>query len=228
MACPFAAVVVVGIPEPVLRAARGFIGRDVQLDGLVTDRRVGERLQLRPRAATQTLEQLADKHVDEHGRYDALEVVVLPYVRLPDEVENVIAILEEAGATVVRVRSNEGRFPASRKPDKGFQDELQGALQHLLAPPDEQHVHDVACELLRGLASHSKMGENNHSSEDDLWKSRGRNLQPGEKTLLVAELMNDGILSRKKNDSMGGKGWVYWISDFARAKVRCPRLADYE
>ena len=93
------------------------------------------------------------------------------------------------------------------------------------SPPDPDA--EVMFEMLRALATHHKMGENNHSHEDDLWRSCGRGLQPNEKNRIVRRLIADGILDRKKNDSRGGRGWVYWIADVNRARSRFPALERF-
>jgi len=94
-------------------------------------------------------------------------------------------------------------------------------------PKAEDPDEEIAFELLRGLASHSKMGPNNHSHEDDLWKSRGKKLGPAGRRRIIAGLLTSKILGRKKNDSAGGKGWVYWIDDVAKAKEIYPGLVKY-
>ena len=79
-------------------------------------------------------------------------------------------------------------------------------------------------ELLRGLVTHAKLGPNNHSSEDDLWKSRGQELAPGDRKRIIKNLLKEGILNRKRNDSLGGKGWVYWVGDVPKAYAVYPEL----
>jgi hypothetical protein len=97
------------------------------------------------------------------------------------------------------------------------------------APEPEGEDEDDALkfEILRGLATHSKMGENNHSHEDDLWKQRGRGIGPRGRERIVKDLMGRGILDRKKNKSKGGTGWVYWIADVRVACAVYPELARY-
>lgn len=80
------------------------------------------------------------------------------------------------------------------------------------------------CELLRGLITHSKMGENNHSHEDDFWKSRGQGMTPKAKHALVMKMKTLRLIRRKKNKSIGGTGCVYWIDDVAEVRRLFPEL----
>lgn len=39
--------------------------------------------------------------------------------------------------------------------------------------------------------------------------------------------MTAGILGRKKNKSVGGTGWVYWIADVSAACAAYPELTKW-
>jgi hypothetical protein len=193
----------------------------------------GFRLQPPPVVATRLLEQFADEASSGTGSYARFLVVVLPYVQIPDEVTNTVEALETLGATALRPQPGADPWPPrSPRLDQRFQEQLLEALEAAIRrafPPDDDANGDdeVALELLRGLASHAKMGPNNHSHEDDLWKTRGRELGPGGKHRVLKALLASGLLGRKKNDSAGGKGWVYWIADVPKARELYPALAPY-
>lgn len=220
--------VLVGLPVSVRsRLEQKFKGRLV-LKIVPMKRDGGYLLEPPPREAARLIEQFSDLA----SEYETLTVVLLPYTKIPPEVDEIARLLESFGATVLRPRSMAGNWPAQ---PPAFDNKFQAALLDALAeelegqlPPDDIDAEDeIVGEILRGLVTHSKMGPNNHSHEDDLWKSRGRDLGPGAKAKIVRTLLGEGILDRKKNDSKGGKGWVYWIDDVAKARARCPALDAY-
>jgi hypothetical protein len=162
-------------------------------------------------------------------------ILVLPYTTppTPTEVVDAIDLVVSLGAKVYRAQSGSPPWPA-RPPqmDNKFQNELATAIAALIDSifPEEalsDEHREVCSELLRGLASHTKMGENNHSHEDDLWKTRGQGLGSSERKMIVERLLKAGILGRKKNNSMGGTGWVYWISDVQIVRRDYPELEPY-
>lgn len=191
----------------------------------------GLKLDPPPRVAAD----LIDKFAGDAPCYEAALIVVLPYAStpIPHEVLQMIETLQELGAKMCLAQAGIAPWPA-RVPvfDNSFQKELATALARLINstfpedPISELH-RGIAMELLRGLASHSKMGPNNHSHEDDLWKSRGHDLGPGEKIEIVSRLLREGLLDRKKNKSAGGTGWVYWIADVQTTRTMYPELDPY-
>ena len=88
--------------------------------------------------------------------------------------------LEDLGVPVLRVQAAAEGWPP--KPRRGrleqeFLDPLFLALTRELAPPLGDGENEVATEILRGLFAHRKLGRNNHSHEDDLWKERAGQLR---------------------------------------------------
>ena len=81
--------------------------------------------------------------------------------------------------------------------------------------------------MLRSLAAHGKIGCNNHSHEDDLWKGCGEGLTKRERRRLLSNLMARGVMGCKYITSAGGKGQVYWIEDAHRAATDYPELKAY-
>lgn len=224
---------VVGIPAGIrARLEQRFTG-SVAVRSILLKQDGGFRLQPPPNIAARLLEQFADEASSGAGSYAGLQVVLLPYAQVPKEVVQTVEAIEALGATVLRPRPGTAPWP-SRPPrlDQRFQDQLLDALDQAIrqpSGPDEEASLDdtVAFEVLRGLASHSKMGPNNHSGEDDLWKTRGSSLGPGGKERVLKRLLASGLIDRKKNDSAGGKGWVYWIADVPKARKLFPALAPY-
>ena len=178
---------------------------------------------------------MLDQYANAAPSFDQLLVVLLPYTSgpLPREVVDLAQTLAELDALVIRPQPGALPWP-NRAPrmDQAFLTGLRIALCECIeakfpAPlPDAANV-EIACDLLRGLASHTKMGPNNHSHEDDMWKARGGQLGPGGRDHIVHWLLREGIIARKKNNSAGGTGWVYWIADVVKAERLCPKLAPY-
>lgn len=223
--------VVIGVPEGIrLRLEKALAGITVRC--LFLHQSGCFRLQLPPRSAVAFMDMAADEATCSEDRYEDLLIISLPYAQIPANVSEHVDTLAELGAAVLRATPGEGWPTRSPRLDQRFQDELLGALvRHVQTAmpeaPDGAEEQQVAFEILRGLASHSKMGPNNHSHEDDLWKSRGQRLGPGGKDRIISELLRCGVLDRKRNDSAGGKGWVYWIADVAAARKRFPDLEPY-
>lgn len=190
----------------------------------------GFRLESPPNVAADQL----TTYAEEAGYADAHVIVLTPYVSIPKEVYDVVDVLEELGSTITRAKAAIGEWPPKPAPrmDEKFLNSLFQAIcddldRRFPAPADIDPHREVQLEILRGLVSHSKMGPNNHSHEDDLWKARGRDLRPGEKRDIVNALTNLRILGSKKNDSMGGKGTVYWVDNVATARQLFPELNGY-
>lgn len=187
-------------------------------------------LERNPEHSRQIIEQWAE----EATSYDRLALLTLPYARYPQPVEETLWTLRQLGAAEVNPPI-EG-WPAMSRPfDNAKQAEVINAVSDALdqhAPPLVQLAqvpedHPIEVDLLRGLVTHSKMGENNHSHEDDLWRGKGQSLGAGDRDRIVGALMQRGILSRKKNMSRGGTGWVYWISDVKKARGLYPELEPW-
>jgi len=226
-----AVAILVGLPAPVRPMVECRVGSHVCIGSIPLRKDGGFKLEPPPRVAAD----MVVKFADEAPAYDSVLIVVLPYVStpIPDEVLKTIDMLRELGAKTFKVQSGSPPWPARvPKFDNSFQKDLATALAGLINssfpedPISELHS-GIAMELLRGLASHSKMGPNNHSHEDDLWKSRGNELGPGERAEIVARLLREGVLDRKKNKSAGGTGWVYWIADVQMVRIKYPELGPY-
>lgn len=220
--------IVIGLPLSVrMRLERRFTNR-LTIRVIPLKRDGGYRLEMPPRQASSLVEQFADEVPD----YENLTLVLLPYGSIPTEVSETVEALRDLGATLFRPASNQDDWPAHPKNfDNAFQnkllEKLSSVLETRLPRPERGKYAQVIEDVLRGLASHSKMGPNNHSHEDDLWKNRGQGLGPGAREEIVKGLLREGILDRKSNDSAGGKGWVYWIADVAKARALYPRLESY-
>jgi hypothetical protein len=226
-------VIVIGLPVAICgRLEQHFRGRVViRIIVLKQDGRF--QLQPQPGAACRLIERFADEALHQDS-YERLLLVVLPYPSIPDVVSNTIGALVDLGASILEPSPGDKPWPSrSSRLDQKFQSELLDALTQSISEEfstqnlADSHDHAVALELLRGLASHSKMGPNNHSHENDVWKSRGRHLGPGGRERIIKSLLGSGLLGRKQNDSAGGKGWVYWIADVEQAKALYPTLAPY-
>ncbi len=225
----------VGIPHPLRPLVERHVGRRILVRVIPMKRDGGFKLESPPPHAATLLEVYADTQAS----YSDVLVVLLPYAQIPKEVTDSADILEQLGARVIRPTPGSANAhgpckwpPRAPRLDKEFQDSLFDAIRNILDSeyPEEAEVDgdiDIACDMIRGLAVHSKMGPNNHSHEDDLWKGCGQNLPPGEKSRIVKWLTGEGILDCKKNKSMGGTGWVYWIADVEKAKTMFPGLIPY-
>ena len=177
---------------------------------------------------------LVVQFADEAAAYEQVAIVTLPYTRLPQEVQDAVQTLASLGAALREPRSNSGAWPSQPdRMDETFFSQLRAAIRAEVdallpaAPPAAGEDREIIVDILRGLISHSKMGPNNHSSEDDLWKSRGAHLRPGGRSQIMHRLRAEGILGRKKNASVGGTGWVYWIADVAKVRTKYPELQGY-
>ena len=187
-----------------------------------------------PDLATTILEQ----HADEAASYGNVTILVMPFFRRSKELQNSVKTLSELGAHVIFMKQGTDGCPTLKgRMDADFQQQLAAAIVDCirrLCPAEmvrsnlfsDSTEYQTAFDLLRGLASHDKMGPNNHSHEDDMWKSRGVGLQPNTRHGIEKRLMAGGILARKKNKSRGGTGWVYWIADVKRTVSEFPSLRD--
>ena len=94
------------------------------------------------------------------------------------------------------------------------------------APPQDDQDTIIACELLRGLAAHNKMGRNNHSYEDDMWKARGNALVRAGATELHRGAQGGDIGT--KEEQLSRWNWLgFWIGNVAKTKELCPELGAY-
>lgn len=216
-------VILVGAIEQVLRRVRQHFGPEPVVRSIPMMKN-GHDL-LKPVVARSMLE----RYAEEASTYEDVIVMMLPYCRVPKEVRDSMDTLAELGAGIIRMKQGTDGCPElRRRMDATFQEALAGVIVDRLTPlcVDRAEESTVAFELLRGLVSHDKMGPNNHSHEDDLWKNRGSDLQPSQRRRIVRQLMDKGILGRKKNKSLGGTGWVYWIADSGRAFAEFPALEE--
>lgn len=223
--------VIVGLPETVRSRIQAKFKGVVDIRPIPLARDGGYRLDPPPPVA----KDLVEKFADAASSYEHLAVIVLPYHGTVDLVEESLQILEGLGSKIYRTPPDETAWP---KPSRGqgmdndFQKNLIAQVCKCLdncfpEDPVEDDIETIKFEVLRGLASHNKMGENNHSHEDDLWKERAKGLGPRGRDQIIKELMAVGILDRKKNKSQGGTGWVYWIDDVQKARTTYPDLAGY-
>ena len=181
---------------------------------------------------------ILEGYADEATSYGDVIILVMPFFRRPRALRDSVTALSELGAHVVMMKPGTDGCPALRKRmDAEFQKRWADAIVyciHRACPPrmapsnlfSDSTEYQVAFDLLRGLASHDRMGPNNHSHEDDMWKNRGIGLQSNARHGIEKRLMMEGILGRKKNKSRGGTGWVYWIADVNRTVKEFPALRD--
>jgi hypothetical protein len=229
-------VIVVGLlPSLRARLESEFLST-VEIRALLAARDGGLRLEFPPLQSCGVLDQC----FQDSPAPAAMLIIVLPYPEIDRDVLGTVEILEELGVPVLRPSPNADGWPSRPKAfDKAFQDTLlhrlvdaiRSAFELTAPPPPEPSASDyeeaLIEDLLRGLISHHKMGRNNHSHEDDFWKDRGREMRSGDKHKLVMRMMSDGLVDRKKNDSAGGRGWVYWVADVGRVRERFVSLRVY-
>lgn len=223
--------IVVGLPASVLKRVEARFRETVLIKVVRLTQRGEYQLENNAILASHMVEQFADLATG----YEEVAILVLPYHRAVDMVDEKVALLEELGARVYRTPPAGSSWPKVH-PKYGMDPTFEQALLERVgacidarfppAPIPVDEADQVKFELLRGLASHNKMGPNNHSHEDDLWKSRAPGWGSREREAIVKELMAAGLLNRKKNKSAGGKGWVYWIEDVQLACTTYPKLRD--
>jgi len=223
--------IVVGLPVSMMQRVQARFRETVLIKVVPLIQRGEYQLQTNAVLAARMVEQFADLATS----FEQVAIVVLPYHRAVGTVDDNVALLEELGARAYRMPPGEPHWPtvhAKHGMDAQFE---QALLERVSAcidasfPPEPvpvDEVEEIKFELLRGLASHNKMGPNNHSHEDDLWKSRAQGWGSREREAIVKELMAAGLLNRKKNKSAGGKGWVYWIENVQLSCARYPKLND--
>jgi hypothetical protein len=220
--------VIIGLPEAIRGRIQAKFKGVVDIRPIPLARDGGYRLGMPHPHAKDLVEQFARAA----GDLNMVALIPLPYHGKVHMVEDALNLLVQAGSRIYRAPPG-GAWPKPRRAmDSEFQNSLIEQLCACLddfAPEPEGEGEDdaVKFEILRGLATHSKMGENNHSHEDDLWKQRGRGLGSRGRERIVKDLMDRGILDRKKNKSKGGTGWVYWIADVQGACAAYPELAKY-
>ena len=226
-------VILLGVIEPVFRRVVQCIGSELTIRPIFMAKNGYRLVQPPPLVAT-----ILEQHADEATTYADVAILLLPFFRTPRDLRDTVQALSELGARVIPMKQGKDGCPKlHRRMDAEFQRELTTAIvncirrlwpanivqSNLFSNPTE---HQVAFDLLRGLASHYKMGPNNHSHEDDMWKGCGIGLQPSARGGIEKRLMAEGILERKKNKSQGGTGWVYWIADVKRMVSEFPALRD--
>lgn len=215
-------VILVGAIKPVLLRVQRHFGREPVIRSIPMVKN-GRDLPKPPAVARSMLEQFAK----ETSKYEDVIIMIMPYCRMHKEVHDSVNTLEDLGARVTRMKQGMDGCPKlAGRMDAAFQEALVAAIVERLTPFCVYRAEErsVIYELLRGLVSHDKMGPNNHSHENDLWKNRGADLQPGQRREIVKRLMEKGILDRKKNKSRSGTGWVYWIADPGRVFAEFPSL----
>jgi hypothetical protein len=221
--------VLIGLPETVLARIQTKFKGSIEIRSIPLTRDGAFRLGVPPPNAKDLLE----KYIDTATSYEHAVAIVLPYHQRVDMVEECLDVFAELGGSVCRFPSKERPWPKGKRPmDNQFQLELIECVcvcvdNAFPEPPADDDEETIKFELLRGLVSHDKMGENNHSHEDDLWKNRANGLGPRGRDRIVKSLMADGLLDRKKNKSQGGTGLVYWVANVQKACDRFPELRKY-
>jgi len=180
--------VLVGLPKQIRAQLESEFRERVTLRAILMKRDGGYMLEPPGKVAVAQIEQYAD----EASSYEEVAVIVVPYANPPMEVLNSVRLLGSLGAQVSEPQPNTPPWPARPKTmDDKFLAILRVALSAEIArfappppvlPADDR---DIVLNILRGLVTHSKMGPNNHSHEDDLWKGKGQNLGPGERKLQI-------------------------------------------
>lgn len=223
-------VVLIGLPYQIHTLIEAEFRERVRLHVIRMGRDGGYRLEPPPEVAAQRLEQLAG----EAPVYDQLALILLPYAQIPAQVLAKVTEFKKSGAIISEPKPNDAPWPSRpKRMDKIFLDQLCVAVRTEVAryvPPEEPPADDerqVMLHLLKGLVTNKKMGRNNHSSEDDFWKSRGQNLPSGKQKRIERYLLREKLIARKKNASMGGTGWVYWINDVAKVRSLFPELEPW-
>lgn len=220
--------VLIGLPEAVRTRIQAKYTGIIDVRPIPLARAGGYRLDMpHPQA-----KELVERFAWNAGDLSQAVLILLPYHARAHLVEEAVNALEQAGCRIYRAPPDGGWPKHHGAMDNEFQNSLIQEICRCLddfAPEPEGEDEDevVKFEILRGLATHSKMGENNHSHEDDLWKQRGRGLGPRGRERIVKDLKDRGILGRKKNKSKGGTGWVYWIADVRAACDAYPGLEQY-
>lgn len=223
--------IVIGLPANVLQRVQARFRESVFIKGISLTQ-CGE-YQLQPKAvlAAHMVKQFADLATS----FEQVAIIVLPYHRAVGMVNDNVAVLEELGAHAYRKPPGEvswpkvhGKYGMDAKFEQDLLERVSACIDACfpLEPITMDEVDELKFELLRGLASHDKMGSKNHSHEDDLWKSRGQGWGSRERGKIIKDMMAAGLLGRKKNKSAGGKGWVYWIADVQLACTKYPKLVD--
>ena len=223
-------VVIIGLPETIRSRLQAKFKGSIEIRLVPYARDGGYRLDREPLAA----KLLIESYVDEAVGFEHVALIVLPYHHKVDLIEEVLELLASFGSKVCRQPLDQAGW--AKVPKEGmnnaFQQELLGQLSACIDhyfPEEiaEDEVEEIKFEVLRGLATHSKMGENNHSHEDDLWKARANGIGPRGRDGIIRDLLVLGILKRKRNSSAGGRGWVYWIDDVPKACQTYPDLTKY-
>jgi hypothetical protein len=220
--------VIIGLPEAIRGRIQAKFKGVVDIRPIPLARDGGYRLSVPHPNAKDLVEQFARAA----GDFNMVALIPLPYHGKVNLVADALSVLEQAGSRLYSAPPG-GAWPKLHGAmDNEFQNSLIDQICKCLddfAPEPEGEDEDevVKFEILRGLATHSKMGENNHSHEDDLWKQRGKGLGSRGRERIVKNLKDRGILGCKKNKSKGGTGWVYWIADVQKACVAYPELSRY-
>lgn len=143
----------------------------------------GLKLEPLPVLAGHMVEQFADIA----SGYEHVLIATLPYHGTVNAVDEAVRMIQEMGAHVATTPPDDANWPRiekSRGMDNDFQCHLIecvcGCIDGCFPPSraDDAELDAIKFEILRGLVTHDKMGQNNHSHEDDLWKSRARGLGP--------------------------------------------------
>ncbi|HEY2345719.1 MAG TPA: hypothetical protein VGH80_07535 [Xanthomonadaceae bacterium] len=224
--------ILVGLPSTVLQRLQSRFKETVRISSIALARDGGLELEPLPVIAGHMVEQFADTA----SGYEHVLVVTLPYHSRVNAVDETVSLVQEMGAHASTMPPGDAKWPRLEKGrgmDNDFQRQLiecvSGCIDRCFPPEraDDAELEAIKFEILRGLATHRKMGPNNHSHEDDLWKSRAQGLGPRDRDAIVRALMTAGLLGRKKNKSVGGTGWVYWIADVAAACAAYPELTKW-
>ena len=216
-------VLLVGITRAAEARVKKSCGDGIQIASLFAERCYGSLKIESDDGAKQSraLEKLLHPGV----RTSQLLIVVLPFAKTQREVDSRISGLSRGGAKVLVLKRGANGLPESlRSIDQKVHDAMAVAVLDALRScglgsplPQAEPVKPVNAreklkqKLLQGLASHRKWGEYNHSSEDDFWSSRGKNLSSSERREIADELISAGLIGTKVNDGDNGKGLRYFL-----------------
>lgn len=169
-----------------------------------------------------------------------LLLLIPTYLRLPPEIAAEAQRVRARGTRIVQGTAADGagmpwpRLAKGGVMNQQFLDELYAAVvAHIAAwepTPDGAvnttgRTQDIIFGVLCGLISHHKMGQNNHSHEDDVLRGMGNTLSSGRRKKILQKLVRERLLGCKPNSSAGGTGDVYWLADVPAAVARHPELA---
>lgn len=138
-------VIIIGMPVSI-RAGFELAARTHGIDLFLVLAAPGNQgpLQLRPHIG-QAASDLED-YLDALPYWSEAHVIILPYTDLPEALDDLVVIVEDAGGCVIEPSQGEEGWPTAprgKAPDRAFYDALYSKLAQRLFPPPEV----VACPL---------------------------------------------------------------------------------